>query len=445
MRLHVLKDKFPKTPILALTATADTKTRDDIAHQLRMNEPHVYLSSFDRPNIKYMIHERINEILQLDQFIKGQYEKETGIVYCLSRKKVEKVTAELQKLGHRSVAYHAGLSVQERESAQRAFNCEDNIIVVATVAFGMGIDRPDVRFVAHLDLPKSIEGYYQETGRAGRDGKAASAWMIYGLQDIIKLSQMLETTDANDDYKKVARGKLDAMLALCETVRCRRKALLGYFEEDLGSDCGNCDTCIDPGEIWDAMVDAQKVLSVIFKTNQIFGAGHLIDILMGSNNAKVKERGHDKLSVHGIGRDKAKNHWNGVLRQLLNAQYIFVKNWDYKSLALTSKSRDLLRGEAPFMMRRTKDVKIAALRAKKHEHMEHDRQDLFEELRGLRREIAEEHHVPPYVIFGDKSLHDMCMLLPRNKSEFLMVNGVGAQKCEKYSDDFLRMIGSYTS
>ena len=437
-RLGELKDIFPGVPILALTATADSKTREDITKQLRMNKAEVYISSFDRPNIKYMIRERKNELLQLSKFIKDHHQNDVGIVYCLSRKKVERIAGELKKLGHHAIPYHAGLKSSVRTKAQEAFNSKDSIIIVATIAFGMGIDRPDVRFVAHLDLPKSIESYYQETGRAGRDGKASNAWMVYGLQDVIKLSQMLETTDAGEIYKKVARYKLDSMLSLCETANCRRKRLLEYFEEELPKDCGYCDTCLEPGEIWDGLVDAQKMLSVIYKTGQFFGAGYLIDVLRGSKNQNVTSRGHENLSVYGIGSDKSKNHWNLVLRQLLNMKYIAIKNWEYRSLCLTDKSREILKGEVSFMLRETKEEKIVAKRAKKVlSEANHGNIDLFERLRKLRRELAEENNVPPYVIFGDKSLHDMCMIMPRSKDEFLMVNGVGQMKCEKYGDAFL--------
>jgi len=445
-RLGELKNIFVNTPFLALTATADARTRIDIIQQLRLEKPKQFISSFDRPNIKYSIDERDNEIKQLQDFISTHHKNDTGIVYCLSRRKVEKVAFELEMLGHRAVPYHAGLPKQDRLQAQDMFNREDNVIIVATIAFGMGIDRPDVRFVAHMDLPKSIESYYQETGRAGRDGRPSNAWMIYGLQDVIKLTRMLETTDASEAYKKVARHKLNAMLSLCETTLCRRQYLLNYFEEEAAEKCDYCDTCIAPGETWDATEDAQKILSTIYRTGQIFGAGHIVDVLRGSKNAKILERNHNELSVYGLGKDKSKNHWNIVLRQLLNRQYIAITNWDYGNLALTEKSREILKSLKPFTMRKYSSSTPSTRRgkAKKVISASHGRDQLFEELRDLRFYLATEKNVPPYVIFSDKSLHDMCHLMPRNTDEFLMVNGVGESKCENYSKDFLEVIGAHT-
>ncbi len=442
-RLGELKELFPNTPFLGLTATADSKTRSDIATQLRMLNPNIYISSFDRPNIKYRIYERADATKQLDDFIKAEHPDDNGIVYCLSRNKVETTAAQLCELGHKAVPYHAGLPRQDRLDAQNAFNKSENIIIVATIAFGMGIDKPNVRFVAHLDLPKSIESYYQETGRAGRDGLASNAWMLYGLQDVIKLSRMLETTNASEAYKRVARHKLNSMLSLCETTQCRRYFLLNYFEEQSNEQCCNCDTCLEPADSWDATVDAQKILSTIYKTGQIFGAGHIVDVLRGSKNAKVIERKHDQLSVYALGKDKSKNHWNIVLRQLLNMGTIKITNWDYGNLALTEKSRGLLRNEATFLMRKFSEPTRRVGKSKvKSISASHGRDSLFESLKDLRFQLAQEKQVPAFVIFSDKSLHDMCHLLPRNKSEFLTVNGVGESKCENYAKDFLAVIES---
>jgi len=440
MRLGELKNHFPGVPLVALTATADEKTRTDIANQLNLNHPKTFVASFDRPNIRYSIADRTDEIKQLDQFIRQNHSDETGIVYCLSRDKVERVAESLKKLGHPAVAYHAGLSQQVRAKNQKKFNEDERIIVVATIAFGMGIDRPDVRFVAHLDLPKSIESYYQETGRAGRDGRPSSAWMIYGLQDVVKLSQMIETTDANDDYKKLARFKLDAMLGLCETPECRRTYLLEYFGQK-SSPCGNCDTCLEPPVIWNASEDAQKIMSAIYRTNQTFGANHIIDVLRGSKNAKISEKGHDQLSVFGIGKDHPKEHWNSILRQLLNQNYIGIKSWEYRSLCLKSRALEILKGNQKFFMR--KQVETHSKKTKK-EVSATDNSDLFGALKALRLELARQRGVPPYIIFGDKSLHDMCNLLPRNEEEFLLVSGVGLSKLELYGSKFLERINQYS-
>jgi ATP-dependent DNA helicase RecQ len=441
-RLGELKEKFPDVPVIALTATADAKTRNDITQQLRMKNPEVFISSFDRPNIKYMIMDRTDELKQLDEFIKTHHPKDTGIVYCLSRDKVERVASSLKKLGYPAVPYHAGLSQDVRSKNQARFNADDRIIVVATIAFGMGIDRPDVRFVAHLDLPKSIESYYQETGRAGRDGKPSTAWMVYGLQDVVKLSQMLETTDADESYKKVARHKLDCMLALCEAANCRRKYLLNYFGEEGSDTCAYCDTCMEPPILWDATVDAQKIMSTIYRTKQTYGAGHIIDVIRGSKSSKISERKHDELSVYGIGKDKPKEHWNTILRQLLNLNYVAIKSWEYRSLCLTSKSIEILTGGQSLELRKqeitiSKKAKKEVSRAKEAQH---DRHDLFDSLKSLRNGLAREKNLPSYIVFNDKSLHDMCNLLPRNESEFLMVHGVGQNKLENYGAAFLKVI-----
>lgn len=445
MRLGLLKDLFSNVPVLALTATADDKTQDDIMMQLKMVEPFKFVSSFDRPNIKYMVYERENEISQLNQFIQSNHKGETGVVYCLSRKKVERVAKELKELGHNTVMYHAGLRPDVKLKAQIDFNKEDDIIVVATIAFGMGIDKPDVRFVAHLDLPKSIEAYYQETGRAGRDGKDSNAWMVYGFQDVIKLSQMLETTEAAEQYKAFARAKLDSMLGLCETLRCRRNFLLGYFGEASSNECGNCDCCLNPPKQFDATIDAQKILSTIFRTGQSFGAGHIIDVLRGSKNNKVIERKHDQLSVYGIGKEKSKNYWNKVLRHLLNAKFIQVKNWEFRSLGLTHKCDEIFKGGSSIYMREHTEKISQQKRTRSEIAVDHDHPELFQVLRELRFELAKESSLAPYMVFNDKALHDMCLILPRDESEFLMVNGVGKSKCDKYASDFLGAIREYSS
>jgi len=441
-RLGELRQHFPSIPFMALTATADSRTRDDIVNQLHFKSHEVFISSFDRPNIRYNIHERLNEIKQLDSFIKESYQGDTGIVYCLSRKKVEKVTESLKKLGHKAMAYHAGLSPEVRREAQISFDQDEGVIIVATIAFGMGINKPDVRFVAHLDLPKSIEGYYQETGRAGRDGEKAQAWMVYGLQDVMKLSQMLETTDANESYKKNARLKLDAMLSLCETLDCRRDFLLSYFEEKIPKPCGNCDTCLNPAETFDASIDAQKVLSTIYRTGQVYGAGYIIDVLRGSLSSKVLERGHDKLTVHGIGKDKPLNHWNFIIRHLLNGGYLRIKNWEYRNFGLTEKSGEILKGEVSYHLRK-KSLSASENKntsRKVDPSLSEAQNSLFQELKALRKSLAQEGNVPAYIIFPDKSLLDMCHLMPRNKEEFLLVNGVGVSKCERYAQAFMQVI-----
>lgn len=442
-RLHILKDKFPQATTVALTATADEKTRQDIVEQLHLNHPKEFLSSFDRPNIRYSILERENEIKQLHKFIQEFHAGDTGIVYCLSRKKVERVTESLCDLGYKAFAYHAGLSGRERQNTQILFDREDQVIIVATIAFGMGIDRPDVRFVAHLDLPKSIEGYYQETGRAGRDGLPANAWMIYGLADVVKLSSMIEMTEAQEAYKRISRQKLNSMLALCEATECRRQILLKYFGEVATKPCGNCDVCLEPAELKDASVEAQKLLSAIYRTGQFFGSAHVIDVLRGSQSEKIIDKNHHNLSVYGIGKETSKSEWNRIVRQLLNQGYIKIKNWEYRNLVLTEKARPLLRGEESFFIRKRALVSSAKSKRKTiptKDFAAHGREDLFEDLRLLRLELAKESGLPPYMVFSDKTLHDMCSLLPENKDQMMMVHGVGESKWQKYGHEFLAKI-----
>jgi ATP-dependent DNA helicase RecQ len=439
-RLGELKEVFPNVPFIALTATADARTRADICEQLKLNQPRIFVCSFDRPNIKYMIQDRADEMKQLERFIRDHHPNDTGIVYCLSRDKVERVASALSQLGYPAVPYHAGLPAEVRARNQQRFNAEERIIVVATIAFGMGIDRPDVRFVAHLDLPKSLESYYQETGRAGRDGKASSAWMIYGLQDVVKLSQMLETTEADETYKKLARHKLDCMLALCETANCRRQYVLGYFGEESSVACGNCDTCLEPPVRWDATVDAQKVMSAIYRTGQTYGAAHVIDVLRGSKSARVLEKKHDQLTVFGLGKDKTKEHWNTILRQLLNLNFVAIKSWEYRSLCLTSKALSILTGGDKLELRKQE---LTPAKKGKRETQISDEPELFAVLKALRNKLARERGVPTYIIFNDRSLHDMCNLRPRTPEEFLLVHGVGQSKLENYGQPFLAVINQH--
>ncbi|MFK8138394.1 MAG: DNA helicase RecQ [Bdellovibrionales bacterium] len=446
-RLNELRTFFPKVPFLALTATADTNTRTDIVTQLALIEPSVFVAGFDRPNIQYLVHERLDEISQLERFIRENHEDDTGIVYCLSRKKVEKTAEKLKSLGFNAYAYHAGMTSKQRTRAQKKFKSEDRIIIVATIAFGMGIDRPDVRYVAHLDLPKSIEGYYQETGRAGRDGKPASAWMVYGFSDVVKHIRMLETTDASETYKKVARKKMDAMLDLCEAVTCRRVFLLNYFDGEEHKACGNCDSCLMPPDTWDGTIDAQKALSAVYRTGQMYGANHVIDVLRGSKNAKISSQRHDELSVYNIGSHLSKKEWNSVFRQLLNKGYLFVKDYEYRSLGLTDTAKKVFKNEDKVELRKLRDLKSKPNAKKKSsssnsEIKAHGREDLFESLRAYRKEIASENSIPPYLVFSDKTLHDMCNLLPENKDAFLMVHGVGQSKLEKYGEGFLGIINA---
>ncbi len=443
MRLGELKDSFPGVPFIALTATADEKTRSDICLQLMMKDTKVFVSSFDRPNIKYNILDRFDEMKQLSDFIKTHHPDDTGIVYCLSRDKVEKTATALKKLGFPAIPYHAGLTQEVRTRNLSRFNTEERVIVVATIAFGMGIDRPDVRFVAHLDLPKSIESYYQETGRAGRDGKPSTAWMIYGLQDVVKLSQMIETTDAEESYKKIARHKLDSMLALCEASACRRKFLLQYFGEQGNETCGYCDTCISPPVLMDATVDAQKIMSTIYRTKQTYGAGHIIDVIRGSKSARITEKEHDQLSVFGIGKDKPKEYWNTLLRQLLNLNFVAIKSWEYRSLGLTADSLKILTGGDKLWLRKQEFTLTKKSRPEKERKGDHPREDLFNALKALRNKIAREKNLPSYIVFNDKSLHDMCTLMPRNDDEFLLVHGVGHSKLEHYGAAFLEVIRQY--
>lgn len=443
--LSLLHERFPHVPRVALTATADARTRNEIAQRLSLQNARHFVSGFDRPNIQYRITPKQNPRAQLLRFLRQEHPDDAGIVYCMSRNKVDTVAGWLNEEGFTALPYHAGQPPEKRQLHQQRFLREDNIIIVATIAFGMGINKPDVRFVAHLDLPKSLEAYYQETGRAGRDGLPATAWMAYGLQDVIKLRQMLDESQGSEQHKRAERHKLDAMLGLCEITTCRRQALLHYFGEADSPPCGNCDTCLKPVETFDASIAAQKLLSCIYRTGQRFGAQHLIDVLQGDATDKVKQFRHEQLSTFGIGTELDATQWRSVLRQLVARGYLNVDMEAYGALQLTEKCRPLLRGEEAIFLRR--DEKETAPRKSKQakaaapkRSVAHGDQTLWEALRACRRRLAEEQKVPPYVIFNDATLAGMLDKRPKTLTEMLDISGVGHTKLERYGQAFLAVI-----
>jgi ATP-dependent DNA helicase RecQ len=442
--LSSLKSNFPSTPLIALTATADEKVRKDIVHQLRLEEPLELVSSFDRPNIKYQIKPREKGIDQLVKFISDSHENECGIVYCQTRNKVESTAAKLKSLGLNAHAYHAGLSDEERSRVQNLFESSDNIIIVATIAFGMGIDKPDIRYVCHMGLPKNIESYYQETGRAGRDGNSANAWMIYGLDDLIRNKQFLENSDASGEYKEIANSKIESMLSFCELTTCRRKFLLNYFDESTEKDCGNCDCCHDEVLSVDATLEAKKALSAVFRTGQRFGVSYLIEILQGKVTSKVLNNEHEELSVFGIGKDKTDKYWRRLYRNLIFRKYLVYASLEYKTLRLNQTASEILKGELDFNVLKVEDSK--PLRKKKPTSVELNDLDLvlFEELRNLRKDLALKLDIPPYLVFPDKTLVEMSSSRPKNQIEMLAVNGVGEKKFERFGDQFLETISHFS-
>jgi len=442
-QLSVLHERFPNVPRIALTATADEATRREIIARLGLENARVFISGFDRPNIRYRISQDGGSARErLLRFIRAEHAGDAGIVYCLSRKRVDEIAAWLAAQGLTALPYHAGLSAETRERNQSRFLNEEGVIIVATIAFGMGIDKPNVRFVAHLNLPKSIEAYYQETGRAGRDGLPADAWMIYGLQDVITLRQMLESSEADDAHKRVERHKLDAMLGLCEITTCRRQALLAYFNDALPKPCGNCDTCLAPPETWDASVPAQKALSCVHRTGQRFGVNYLIDVLMGKSDERIQRFGHDKLSTFGLGKELSNSEWRGVFRQLIARGLLAVDIEGHGALRLTDACRPVLRGEERLMLRRdAKPEKVKRTAVRKTAAFARDLDNrLWEALRTRRREIAAAQGVPPYVVFHDATLAEMVEHRPRTLEQFARISGVGQRKLDAYGEDFLEVI-----
>ena len=449
LQLSILAERFPGVPRIALTATADTQTRADIVQRLRLQEAEVFISSFDRPNITYRVVAKREPKRQLLDFIQTSHPEDAGIVYCLSRAKVEETAEWLaRETGREVLPYHAGLEPGLREANQDRFTKGEGVIVCATVAFGMGIDKPNVRFVAHLDLPKSLEAYYQETGRAGRDGLPADAWMAYGVQDVVALRQMLEQSEAPEEIKRVERAKLEALVGYCECAACRRQVLLNYFGEALAEPCGNCDTCFEPVETFDGTVLAQKALSAAYRTGQRFGAGHLIDVLRGSATEKVTKFGHQSLKTFGCGAELSKQEWQAVFRQLIASGLLEVDHESYGGLRLTPGAVAVVKGAQSVRLRR--DAGTATKKSLREARARRDSgapaalspadDRLWHALKARRLELAKAQGVPPYVIFHDSTLLEMVRERPRDAGHFAGLPGVGSRKVERYGDAFLAVI-----
>ncbi len=428
-------------PRIALTATADAPTQAEIAERLQLEDARRFVSSFDRPNIRYTVVQKDNGTRQLRDFL-SERRGQAGIVYCLSRRKVDKTAEALCELGHTALPYHAGLAAETRATNQRRFLREDGVVMVATIAFGMGIDKPDVRFVAHMDLPKSLEGYYQETGRAGRDGEPADAWLAYGLGDAVLLQRMIEQSDSGEDRKRLERGKLDALIGYCESTGCRRQTLLAYFGETHPGDCGHCDNCQQPPQSWDGTVAAQKALSCVYRSGQRFGAGHVIDVLRGAETAKVRQHGHDKLSTYGIGAELDAKQWRSVMRQLVAAGLLDVDIEGHGALQLTPASSAVLKGGRSLSLRT--EPPAAPSRRERGARgtaaavaLPADAASRFEVLRAWRSDTARAQSVPAYVIFHDSTLREIAMKSPEDLDALATISGVGAGKLDRYGNALL--------
>jgi len=441
VQLSVLHERFPAIPRIALTATADAPTRAEIALRLQLEGARHFVTGFDRPNIRYHVRmDASGAREQLLRFIQDKHAGEAGIVYCLSRKRVDETAAWLCVQGFTALAYHAGMDATARRRTQERFLNEDGVIVVATIAFGMGIDKPDVRFVAHLNLPKSLEAYYQETGRAGRDGAPADAWLRYSLSDVILLKRMLDESDADEAHKRVEARKLDAMLGYCELTSCRRQSLLGYFGDAPSAPCGNCDNCLEPPQTVDATTAAQKALSCVHRTGQRFGVNYLIDVLLGKDNERIKSFGHHTLSTFGIGTELDANAWRALFRQLVARGMLIADHAHFGALQLTPACRPLLRGEATLQLaQQTAPVKRSKKTRASATVPLHD-DPLFEALRARRRELAQQQGVPPYVVFHDSTLAAMAAFRPQTLAAFAELPGVGERKLETYGAAFLEVL-----
>ncbi len=447
--LSVLYERFPEVPRIALTATADEPTRADIIERLRLETAERFIAGFDRPNICYRVVLKSNPREQMLSFLRQEHRGHAGIVYCLSRRKVEETADWLQKRGWEALPYHAGLSADERRLHQERFILEEGIVIVATVAFGMGIDKPNVRFVAHLDLPRSLESYYQETGRAGRDGLAADAWLAYGMGDVVTLRKMIDRSEADETHKQTERQRLDSMLAFCETATCRRQVLLGYFGENHTSACGNCDTCLVPVETWDGTLASQKALSCIFRTGQRFGVSHLVDVLEGKTSEKVKKWDHHLVSTFGIGSELDATAWRSVFRQLVVLGLASVDHERHGALCLTQDSLPILRGEKSVQLR--KDPKPPSSHRGAARRLPEDCQELFgpreralwETLRAKRLELARSQGIPPYAIFHDATLQEMAIRKPSTIDDLGEIAGVGKRKLARYGEIFLEVLQAH--
>jgi ATP-dependent DNA helicase RecQ len=440
LQLSVLHERFPGVPRIALTATADPQTRSEIVRRLALEDARIFVSSFDRPNIRYAIVDKSDARGQLLRFIREEHDGDAGIVYCLSRRKVDETAAWLAAQGVHALPYHAGMDNATRSTHQARFQVEDGIVMVATIAFGMGIDKPDVRFVAHLDLPKSIEGYYQETGRAGRDGLPADAWMAYGLGDVVQLRRMIEESEGSEEYRRISFSKLDALLGLAETAGCRRVRLLQYFGED-STPCGNCDNCMEPPQTWDATEAARKALSCIYRTGQRFGAVHLIDVLLGRATERVTKWGHEQLTVFGIGTDLDENGWRGVFRQLVALGYARPDHEAHGALRLTEAARPVLKGEQQVEMRRdtVRSKKSSSRRTGTAAPANVD-PDLYARLKEWRAGEARTQSVPAYVVFHDSTLAAIAAAQPRDLDALSAIPGIGAKKLERYGEGLLQLM-----
>jgi ATP-dependent DNA helicase RecQ len=445
LQLSILPEQFPKIPRIALTATADSVTRRDILLKLNLKKSKEYISSFDRPNIFYRVVIKQNAKTQLDNFLKTDHSGDSGIVYCLTRKKVESTAKWLSEKGYKALPYHAGLDDSLRKKHQRRFLDEESVIIVATIAFGMGIDKPDVRFIAHLDLPKNIESYYQETGRAGRDGQNADAWLAYGLSDIVAVGRILDNSNGSEEFKRIQRQRLQSMTGYCESVSCRRQVLLNYFDESYPKPCGNCDNCNDKVEIWEGAVAAQKAMSCVYRTGQRFGAQYLIDVLLGKENERIIRFKHNKISTFGIGGELNENEWKSVFRQLIAAGYIEVDMTGYGGFSLPEKGLIALKKKENIPLRKDPlQSKMTQSKTPKTHFINslvtQDSEALWEDLRSLRLEIARDKGIPPFVIFHDKTLAEIVSRLPQTLDELSGIYGVGQKKLETYGKQFLDVV-----